>query len=70
MKVLLPGRDRWAVQGVLAGGAPACLCLQGGSAHEGGAERLILLTRSKVGLDSEQLIMASLEVCLRRKTLR
>ena len=42
----------------------------GESAQGGGAERLICLTQSKVALAPMQDMMAPLEVCLRRRTLR
>ena len=45
-------------------------CFQGESAHEGGADKLIFLTRSTTGLASAQERMVSLEVCRRRMTLR
>ena len=55
---------------MISGGAPLCTLAQGESAQGGGAEKLIFLTLSIVGVSSKQVRMASLEVRLRRSTLR
>ena len=69
VKGLLPGRTREAAPIVVRAPSQLFPCLQEESTHEGGAAKLIFLTRSVAGLASAQQRMVSLEVCRRRRTL-